>query len=407
MRVHNLLLLGSTSLVSATPMPKPQGVGQGADSCASDPLSVDTWNTLKVDDFLVEAVKSYTPTTTNNIQSLADSFGAPNFFCGLDKFCNAGQPCLPIKLPAWYAAIAIQNWNNYMNALNTAITFASSIISLKLSEIVTDVYPDAKDDITPLKNLGSIFGAVLGIIPFTGPIATGVGLANSGLGFVLGRVKPPKPADKFIAWTNVASSVGDLVRDYQATVSNTIKAILDAPIDNPDNGINAVLKGGGFLGVSQNFTQTDIQDKVIDAITMNAIGLALQAQKIFIHRLPNLPDCDGVIEDAAFTCRQDEGAETFTGLSMLRADKNANAVRQTDLAQKLMDKYGMSQEQILKSPADCFDLNNQKQLTNAFDTDTLPTDPKGPCVFNLINPFISFTYRSSYGVTHRLTPSPT
>ncbi|KAH8706077.1 hypothetical protein GQ44DRAFT_753081 [Phaeosphaeriaceae sp. PMI808] len=383
MRAQSLLLLGSVSLVLASPLARPQGVGQGADSCASDPLSVDTWNNLKIDDFLAKTAKNYTRTTTNNIQSLADSFGAPNFFCGLDRFCNAGQPCVPIQLPGWYAAIAIQNWNNYMNALNTAINFASSIISLKLPEIVTDLYPDPKDDITPLKNLGSMFGAVLGIIPFTGPVATGAGLVNSGLGFVLGRAKPPKPTDKFLAWTNVASSTGDIVREYQATISNTMESILDAEIDNVDNGINAVLKGGAFLGLSRNFTQTDLQDKVIEAITLNSIGLALQAQKIFIIRLSNLSGCRD--DNAAdHICILDAGTGTATSYFMTRADENDNSTTQKDIAQKILDKYGMTKEQLLKGPADCFDANGKKQLTNPFDLDTLPADPKAACVFNLL-----------------------
>lgn len=105
MRVQSLITLGFSSLTFGNPLPLPQGVGSGADSCPSDPLNADTWTKAKVDAFLVEAAGNYTRTDFNNIQSLADSFGAPNFFCGLDKFCNAGQPCLPITLPAWYALL--------------------------------------------------------------------------------------------------------------------------------------------------------------------------------------------------------------------------------------------------------------------------------------------------------------
>lgn len=101
MRSQTLLGLVAATVTMASPMPRPQGTGSGADSCPSEPLAPKTWTDLKIDDFLAEAAKNYTRTKTNNIQSLADSFGAPNFFCGLDSFCNAGQPCLPIDLPAW------------------------------------------------------------------------------------------------------------------------------------------------------------------------------------------------------------------------------------------------------------------------------------------------------------------
>jgi len=101
MRVQNLILLGFQGLALGNPLPAPQGTGSGADSCPSETLNQDTWINAGVDAFLVEAAKNYTRTDVNNIQSLADSWGSPNFFCGIDKFCNAGQPCLPITLPAW------------------------------------------------------------------------------------------------------------------------------------------------------------------------------------------------------------------------------------------------------------------------------------------------------------------
>lgn len=53
--------------------------------------------------------------------------------------------------------------------------------------------------------------------------------------------------------------------------------ILNAPIDDPKDGINRIISGGNFLGISQNFTQREIQNVVIDSITMNTLGLVLQA----------------------------------------------------------------------------------------------------------------------------------
>ncbi|XP_014562452.1 hypothetical protein COCVIDRAFT_10862 [Bipolaris victoriae FI3] len=265
------------SVAFASPVASPQGVGNGADSCRVSALEPKTWTDLKIDDFLAAATKNYTRTTSNNVQSLAASFGAPNFFCGLDKFCNAGQPCLPIQPPAWYAALAIQNYNNYMNSLNTAVTFASSIISLKLGEVVADVYPDPKDDITPLKNIGSMVSSVLGVISFTGAVASTVTAVNGGLGFALRRATPPTPPDRFVAWTNLGQTMSDVLSDFQRFISDSLDRSLNAVVDDPTDGINELIKGGGFLGVSENFTQSDLQTIVTESITRHAIGLALQA----------------------------------------------------------------------------------------------------------------------------------
>ncbi|EUC50793.1 hypothetical protein COCMIDRAFT_641 [Bipolaris oryzae ATCC 44560] len=379
MYLKNTILVYLSGVAFASPVALPQGTGVGADSCRVDALEPKTWTDLKIDDFLAGAAKNYTRTTSNNVQSLAASFGAPNFFCGLDKFCNAGQPCLPIQPPAWYAALAIQNYNNYMNSLNTAVTFASSIISLRLGEIVADVYPDPKDDITPLKNIGLMFSSVLGVIPLTGAVATTVTAINGGLGVALRRALPPTPPDRFLAWSNLGQTMSDVLSDFQRSISDSLDRSLDAVIDDPTDGINELIKGGGFLGVSQNFTQSDLQDLVTESITRHAIGLALQAQKIFVYRIAKIPSC-GTLPG---TMCVENGDGSFNGRLLIQADSDDNSQNKDDLAELLATKYGITQEELLKGPTDCFDMNNKQQLVNPFENG-LPTDPKAPCVFNLL-----------------------
>lgn len=111
--------LSAIQLSSASPIALPQGTGSGADSCTTEALTADTWKSLNIDTFLKDwTAANVTAATTNNVQALASSFGAPNFFwydypakrkehhvltsrSGLDNFCNAGQPCLPVTTPAW------------------------------------------------------------------------------------------------------------------------------------------------------------------------------------------------------------------------------------------------------------------------------------------------------------------
>lgn len=87
-------------------------------------------------------------------------------------------------MPAWYGLIAIQNWNSYMNSINTAITFASSIISLTLPGIVSDLSISPPDDVTPMKNLYKAMTTIIGLIPFTGPVATGASGLTQGINFI-------------------------------------------------------------------------------------------------------------------------------------------------------------------------------------------------------------------------------
>jgi hypothetical protein len=51
-------------------------------SCATEELTLATLKSLDIDTFLRNwPVKNASVATANNAQSLADSFGAPNFFC--------------------------------------------------------------------------------------------------------------------------------------------------------------------------------------------------------------------------------------------------------------------------------------------------------------------------------------
>lgn len=53
----------------------------GADSCPAETLSADTWKKLDLDKFLAAWAKAnVTKAQSNNVQALAQSFGAPNFF---------------------------------------------------------------------------------------------------------------------------------------------------------------------------------------------------------------------------------------------------------------------------------------------------------------------------------------
>lgn len=274
----------------------------------------------------------------------------------------------------------MQNWNNYVNSLNTAINFAASIISLKLPDIVKDVYPDPKDDITPLKNLGTMFGTVLGFIPFTGAIATGVAGVQTGLNFVLTQAKPPAPTDKFLAWSNVASSTADMVSQYQSVVSNLITQTLDSDFDDLNIGIRRAIRGGSFMGDSRNVTQDALQKQTVDIITMNALSLALQAQKFFVSKFTTSSgNC--AEESAALLCIDD--GSSAVQYSLLRADGDDNAVLEIDMAQKLVDNYGLTKESMLKGPADCLDKNNGKQLVTPLDQG-IAADARAPCMFMLL-----------------------
>ncbi|KAI6521292.1 hypothetical protein MCOR10_006021 [Pyricularia oryzae] len=362
-------LVPALALVAALPQSAP------SKECIADPLTTDTWVKLKLDDVMAKAGAKVT-VKENTVQGLAASLGAPNFFCGLDNFCNAGQPCSPVKLPDWYVLVAMQNWNSYMNSLNTAITFASSILSLTLPGISTDFIPTVVDNITPFKMIVSMIGS------------------------------PPIPADKFLTWSNIAGSLGEAVKAYQSSLTGAFRTVINAPFEAP-NGMGPLLLGGQFLGVSQNITQDDVQAPVIEALTRFAVSLALQSQKVFVMRMTGLAQCPPNFDTPDRLCQQD--GDTFTTFSLSTANGETTKPA-TDFAQKMNDKYGIAKDVYLLGVAKCFDDNGQKQLAIPFDDgNPMPLDKNTPCLFNLLmcpmtvadtfgSDGIANTCRNKYGV---------
>ncbi|KAH6676989.1 hypothetical protein F5X68DRAFT_246065 [Plectosphaerella plurivora] len=365
-KAHLIATLSAFEIAAASPVAYPQTDG-GATSCKSEALSEDTWTKLKVDDFLSSTAANL---TTNNVQGFASSLGAPNFFCGLDQFCNAGQPCLPVSLPGWYALVAIQNYNSYMNSLNTAVSFAASIMALEMPEVINDFWPKPVDDATPMKDVYAMITLGLSVVPFTGVMAKAAAVPKGVVSFLSGQLKPPTPPDLFVKWSDVASSISTAVKDYQAAISNSLKATLAAEVQDATSGINGVLSGGGFLGVAQNFTQSDMQANIIESMKLRSIALALQAQGAFIYRGDG--GCFNSNNDASKFCATVDGKEWQYSLRMGEDE-------QVKIAQKIVDKYGISGEVFLKGPSDCFDEHKVQLFTPEF----LPVDPKSPCIFNL------------------------
>ncbi|KAH8736119.1 hypothetical protein BGZ61DRAFT_489882 [Ilyonectria robusta] len=337
-RAHLLATLSALEIVVATPVALPQSNGGGADSCRSEPLTEETWTTLKVDDFLQSAGSNL---TTNNLTKQSR-----------------------------YALVAIQNYNSYMNSLNTAVSFAASIMALEMPAVINDIWPSPEDNATPLKEVYSMITLGLSVVPFTGAMAKAAAVPKGVVSFLSGQVKPPVPPNLFVKWSDLGVSISSAVKDYQSAISTSLKSTLNSEIHNETTGINSVLAGGGFLGIAQNFTQADMQANIADSMKLRSIALALQGRKAFIYR--GYQGCFNSNNDASKFCATVDGKEVQYALRM-------GDDEQIDIAAKLIDKYGISKETFLQGPSTCFEEHKVQLFTPEF----LPVDPKAPCIFNL------------------------
>ncbi|KAK1979669.1 hypothetical protein LZ30DRAFT_596388 [Colletotrichum cereale] len=359
-------------------------------SCPTKPLSNQTWIEEDVDGFLAEASQHYTQYDSNNIQALAAYLGAPNFFCGVNEWCNAGQPCFPVQLPGWYALMGIQGWNNYVNNLNLAMTYTVAILGMRLSEMVHQLWPKAKDNVTGMKMAMAWMNGVLNAIPITalfGAVPAGVANALVGNNIIMGgMIMAPASDGEFVRWTAIGEQLAKKLDDYKKAISQYSRNIIDAPINDPKWGINTVLQGGNYLVRNKNFTQDDIENWMYKTVSINAMGMLLQAQNVYIIRTLNLTDCDAnkYYYKSAFYCHQQpNGLWTRYRLQKKGSD---DPVPEHQLATKLQEVYGLTKEDIFLGPATCFETHDYEQLVNPWETVSssgVIFDAMQPCNFNL------------------------
>lgn len=268
-----------------------------------------------------------------------------------------------------------------MNTLYNAVSFAANIISLTLPGIVADVYPDPKDDVTVLKLFTRVFGGTLGTIPFTGAIGGAATVVSGTTMLVSGSLIPPEPEDRFLAWTNVASSMGILVQSWQSSISSSFQDTIEAQA-SATNGIVPLVSDGKFLGTSQNVTQAEMQEQAVKSLELYAMGLALQAQRAFVFRSQLWREDIGCREAGRETaCVQEEDGQ-WRSYSLVRPKNGDEVTTMEGVAATMQDKYGMTKQQMFKDVSDCFDDAGGVQLVYPFG-DFLPLDSSQKCIFHL------------------------
>ncbi|EFQ36827.1 uncharacterized protein GLRG_11974 [Colletotrichum graminicola M1.001] len=276
--------------------------------------------------------------------------------------------------------MGIQGWNGYVNNLDTAVTYTAAILGLKLQNVVNDLWPKMEDKLTPLKVLIGWIDGVLNAFPATSLIDQG-NIAGFNI-IASGLLAPPDPDDEYLRWSQIADQVGSVINGYKTAIGVYAKKVIDAPIADPQWGINRVLGGGTFLYRSTNFTQDDFDAWMYQSVEINAIGTILQAQNAYIIRTFNKTDCEET-SDAVLCEMQPNSAWTEWRLHKKDSD---DWPPESGLATKLIQSYGFTKQTLFKGPSNCFDWNDYVQLTNPWDSAAargFSLDPWVACNFNL------------------------
>ncbi|KAK1585858.1 uncharacterized protein LY79DRAFT_518018 [Colletotrichum navitas] len=358
-------------------------------SCPIKELSSETWIEENVDDFLAVASQNYIQYPNNNIQALAAYLGSPNFYCGVNQYCNAGQPCAPAQLPGWYALMAIQQWNAYVNNLHLAVTYTVAILSMKLPTLVNTLWPKPKDTATKAKIALAWINGIINAFPVTatfGAVTGSIGAAIQGNNIITSSMlQPPAPDQQYLKWSAIADQLSTQLNDYKGAIGQYAKTIIDAPINDTRFGVNSVLHGGKYLTRGRNFTQDDIEKWMYGTVSVNAMGLLLQAQNVYIIRTFNLSSCSlGKYYTSAFFCQQQPN--NLWTRYRLQKRGSLDPVPEHRIASTLQETYNLTKEDIFLGPTKCFDTHNYEQLYNPWETPLASgvlLDPLAPCNFNV------------------------
>ncbi|KAI9604485.1 hypothetical protein KEM48_000720 [Puccinia striiformis f. sp. tritici PST-130] len=93
------------------------------DPCHKIPLSRILWSELKMNSYL----DTYPGGDKIALEEYASNVGATDFSVGIGEHPHVGQLCEAAKGRDWYALVAVENWNSFVNSLYDAAAYVGLV----------------------------------------------------------------------------------------------------------------------------------------------------------------------------------------------------------------------------------------------------------------------------------------
>ncbi|MBW0463968.1 hypothetical protein O181_003683 [Austropuccinia psidii MF-1] len=354
------------------------------------PLTPDTWNKLRLDDYLLH----YQGGQNLTLQEYAFAQHAQNFICGIGEGCHAGQLGNPVTAPAWYVLYATQEWNAVQNSIYTAIGFAVSMVQATAAALVTDLFaPEHRSVLFKLQDVFVILSAIafavaLGAIIATAPaaviistvvagaLAAGTSTVLTGINLVQSWDHTP---DHFTRWSNYAYYMSQWQSKVQDQIANSTASVIRSGISTP-GGISGVLKGGGFLSEIQIQPISAIEQDIKRTMTVRILVDIIRSQNGYVTYKSD--PCKGKGPNGAWA-GDDYLSFCKDGVMMniVKAEgkKTENRWHNAHLIAK---KYGITTEYLVTQSYEC----QKKYKDFGYDpyrNGSLPSDANAECIANL------------------------
>ncbi|KAH9813678.1 hypothetical protein DFH28DRAFT_1083470 [Melampsora americana] len=338
------------------------------DPCKRTPLKPQLWSELQMNLYL----DSYPLGSGLNLQQYASNVGATDFVPGIGEHPNPGQLCDSVKGKDWYALVAAQNWNAFVNSLYDSAGYAY----IGLATTWVSSFPGCMwSAVAPIES--TMFSS-WGEIAWISMVGSMYILASAA--FVESVILIGNGEDRFTRASVIGWMLATAQHGVQSTIANLTQAVIDAPI-NSRAGLAGINRDGGFLDEIPSNFQSRLQTELELALKLKALAKFWRVQDPCTQEGPN-----GAFKDPE---RISYCGEDGIMMNIVRAEKDGDGLDLTIYHASLVEsKYGYSPEFLTTSAWKCqkthgvfeYDvcLSNNHTLSSLADIGK-PSD----CYFNL------------------------
>ncbi|KAH9817436.1 hypothetical protein DFH28DRAFT_889387 [Melampsora americana] len=370
--------------------------------CLHQPLTPLLWSNLSMNAYL----DNYPGGKNWTVEKYATRVGATDFVCGIGKVCSPGQICESVRGRDWYALVAVENWNNFVNSVYEAAGDAFNEVSAVLPTMLIDM---EKDPTRTPRHISAWVGLVsnwISSFPSSlfrsfGPIEDSIWLSWGTLSW-LGIVMSLYQISAF-SWVNtllivgngenrfgrssdVTWMLGEAQHAVQETISNITQKVLTSGISTPE-GLSSINRDGLFLTGLPIINQNTVQKEFERSLKLKTLIKLWRIQNAFIvrgsepctHSGPN-----GAIDDPDIISYCGEDAVM---MNIARAELNGDGFDPTIYHADLVEyKYGFTAEFLTTSSWECQTTHHTFEYdpyTN--QTESSYINPRRPddCLVNL------------------------
>ncbi|PLW54725.1 hypothetical protein PCANC_03646 [Puccinia coronata f. sp. avenae] len=375
--------------------------------CRKIPLTPMLWSQLRMNAYL----DNYPGGSNMNLQEYASEVGATDFSPGIGEHPYTGQLCETVKGRDWYALVAAQNWNSFVNSLYDASGYAFGVMAGIIPEMLIDF---EKDPTRVYKTAASYIGLVTtwvtcfpGCIfsswaPIDSPMfdslgeiawisLVGVLYVSTSFAFINSVIFVGAGEDRFQRGANIATMMAEAQRAVQSTISNITQNVANSPISHP-GGLAGINRDGSFLDEIPSNFQNKLQRELELALKLKSLAKFWRVQNAFIVR--GSDPCIFSGENGAF---DDEKKISYCGednimMNIVRAEKNGTGYDPTIHHASLAEsKYGYSPKFLTTLAWECqskhgvfeYNWSTSYNTTNRSHSELRDLAKAGDCYFNL------------------------